>query len=377
MQDFGEMVCLPMKNKPYLIAIFMLICLAGCVTPTLMPTPTPEAVASATPSPVPPTLSPTQDEKLKLVKEIQFDVVEHVAWSPDSTAIVMSGQLGERGDVIAFYQLNSEGPKWVVDANRRSALTFTPDGKYIVYFPPYGVLTFLDIATGEIAYTIEPGEQCNQNQGSYANAIFIDKNKIYTAGTNYNEKTPPYPCDVRVWDTETATCELILSTNGIITSASLNYNDYLLINLEGVEDVDGDWVSGIQVINPQSNIPPCSMTSLDYQRGILNPTRNEMIVENKDGLELWNVETCTLKQKFPDLKVWTHTFDPEGRVLVAQFDKEELIFWDLDTETIFYHSPVPASTWFVTFDPSGTYLLTLSASSPENLRPTILRIWQV
>ncbi|HQF62115.1 MAG TPA: hypothetical protein PLT26_06405 [Anaerolineaceae bacterium] len=153
MQDFGEMVCLPMKNKPYLIAIFMLICLAGCVTPTLMPTP--EAMASATLSPVPPTLTPTPDEKLKLVKEIQFTDIVYFAWAPDSTAVAMIGQMEDRRDVIALYPLNAEGPKWIVDADFATVLSFTSDGKYVVYLPTNGVLTFLDVETGEIAYTMK------------------------------------------------------------------------------------------------------------------------------------------------------------------------------------------------------------------------------
>jgi|GEM_PF-1250875 len=372
MQDFGEMVCLPMKNKPYLIAIFMLICLAGCVTPTLMPTP--EAMASATLSPVPPTLTPTPDEKLKLVKEIQFTDIVYFAWAPDSTAVAMIGQMEDRRDVIALYPLNAEGPKWIVDADFATVLSFTSDGKYVVYLPTNGVLTFLDVETGEIAYTMK---QCTLYSSRIGMAILTDKNKVYTL-TNFLNEAEPLPADVYVWDTEAAACKHILSTGGIVRSASLNNNGYLLVNLEGAPGIDGSSGMGIRVLDTQSNTVTCSITSLSCERGVLNPTRNEMMVECNDGLERWDVETCTLKQKYPEvIKIGRSTIDPEGHIWAALYNRKELLFWSLDTETILYQMPVTDSIRLIMFDPSGAYLLTLSSVDPRSLSSTTLRIWQV
>jgi len=342
----------------WLLLTSITLLLAGCLTPQAAPTPTPAPTSTPTP------LLPIEKYSL-LVDEYFYGA----AWSPDSTMLAISGRFDEQRG-ISLFVLGFDQPKWIKEEEMVSSITFSTDGKYIVYALKNNTLNFLDVETGEKVREI-PGEKNCVGKDTNS-AIFARENNYYTVSFGYTRPPYPFESELAVWNSDTNSCQVIAWALGLpALTLDLNHDDFLLLNLSSLS---GAGQSEVQVWNTQTGLRTCAVTSPDYDngfRGVLHPTQNEMIVSSQEGRVLWDVTTCEVIQVISDTNDGSvEAFAPTGNRYVM-YDDGALTIWDAHT-----HAPLNRITTpglgSVLFDPSGSYLLGVFGGSPQTLV-----VWQL
>jgi WD40 repeat protein len=197
------MVSPPMKNKPYLIAIFMLLCLAGCLTPTPDPGPT------LTPTPVSPINTPAATAAPTNTGVITHPELEVIG--PDTVARL--GQIDQWG------QGNING------------IALSPNGSLIAVSTTTGVYLYDRETARQVGYiNIRVGENNNaitQECPTTKNLAFHPDGSILAiAGT-----------DITLWNLETNTVQAVIKNKiedpaSIITSIQFSLDGSRIFGLQ-------------------------------------------------------------------------------------------------------------------------------------------------
>ena len=313
---------------------------------------------------------PTREITAEKIKELKINKVNAFAWSPDSTSFVIAGRFESRFG-LALFTVLSEQPKWFIESGPIFGLTFSPDGKYVVFSPSTGVLTFLEAENGTKAKEFVDN-YCAQ--GVYSSMVTFENQVI--AGFSSGGKDFPFTTHVNSWNIEKGLCEAnIINSQGLLSVLDVNLNGNLSLDLSRIDQKTS---FEVQVWDIKSGSLLCR-----FENGTLsslNSNGKEIVVIQmwRQG-NIWDITPCQINKRLSNLEnVGNITLSPKGDVLgIAE---QQIEFFDLQRDISIYKIvDLPNSpSWpsVIEYSPDGSLFLAVIPKINDQTSDVVV-IWRV